>query len=129
MVQEVNCSNDNVLLIRVSKLFRSNMSKDELYQATRGIWKVGARRNKVDYACAVYQGVIQEIYKVERWSKAGTANYDYRDLTALSTLEGRWEFIGKPVKKGELMRKRYIGKSVTNLIKQGNQNPIMYVNC
>jgi len=104
------------------------MSKGELYQATRGIWRVGVRRNKVGYACAVYQGVIQEIYKVERWSKAGTANYDYRDLTALSTLEGRWEFIGKPA-TDELRRKRYIGKSVTNLIKQGNQNPIMYVNC
>ncbi len=43
------------ILITINKLYRSNMTPLELYEATRGIWVVGPRRNRAEYAMAVYQ--------------------------------------------------------------------------
>ena len=45
------------------------MGPMELYDYTRGIWKIGPKRDRVDYAFAVYDGVIQETYKIESWQK------------------------------------------------------------
>lgn len=118
---------ENVLLITINKLYRSDMSDNELYQATRGIWKVGKRRKKVKYVCPVYQGIIREVYKVNQWYNASTLKYDYRDLSDLSTLDGRWEFEGEVA--DESLREKYVGKSVRQRINRGSQNPIKYINC
>ena len=45
-----------VILITINKLYRSRMSSDELYESTRGIWKVGKRRERAEFAFAIYQG-------------------------------------------------------------------------
>lgn len=118
---------DNVLLITINKLYRSAISKNELYQATRGIWKVGKRRDKVEYVCAIYQGIIREAYRIKQWYSAGTLQYDYRDLSDLSTLYGRWEFEGELA--DETRRESWIGKSVRKYLTRGSQNPIKYINC
>lgn len=47
------------LLIRINRLFRYGMSPVELYDATRGIWKIGPNREKARYAFAVYDGIIK----------------------------------------------------------------------
>jgi hypothetical protein len=39
----------------------------------------------------------------------------------------RWEFEGEIADKN--LRSKYIGKSVQNYLKPGNQNPIKYENC
>lgn len=49
------------ILITINKLYRSDMSGLELYEATRGIWVVGNRRNTVHYAFAVFQGIVREV--------------------------------------------------------------------
>lgn len=41
------------------------MTKRELYEATRVVWKIGERRNNAQYAMAVYQGIVREVYKIE----------------------------------------------------------------
>jgi len=44
------------------------MSPEELYEVTRGIWKVGERsRNQVEYAFSIFQGIVLEIYRVDQW--------------------------------------------------------------
>lgn len=67
-----------VVLIRVPRAFRPGMSDLALYEATRGVWKIGPRRNDVRYAFAIYEGVVQEVYEIERWQLAWTTPYTTR---------------------------------------------------
>ena len=57
---------DPVLLVRINQLYRPDMSPQELYEATRGIWKVGGERRKhVKYALAIFEGIVREVYAVD----------------------------------------------------------------
>lgn len=50
------------------------MSASELYEATRGIWKVGgSRRTRVKYALAVFEGIVQDVFAVESRQRAGSS--------------------------------------------------------
>jgi hypothetical protein len=115
-----------VMLIRISRLYRENMTADELYEATRGVWKVGLRREGAKYAFAVHEGTVREVYEIAEWDPAGTTSYVTRDEEKLP-LEGRWEFRGT-VAPPET-RRVYVGASVSDYFKQGQQNPVTYVNC
>ena len=109
------------ILITINRLYRSDMTAEELYEATRGIWVIGPRRDKAELALAVYQGIVREVYRIERWYPAGTLEYRTRpDLSAASS-PGRWEFTGHVA---EDVRDSYVGHSVG----KGGQNPIRYVN-
>jgi len=66
---------DAVILIRVPRAFRPGMSDLALYEATRGVWRIGPRRDKVRYALAVYEGVVQEVYGIAHWQPAWTTPY------------------------------------------------------
>tara|TARA_Y100000768_G_C23970025_1_gene680014 strand:- start:457 stop:1197 length:741 start_codon:yes stop_codon:yes gene_type:complete len=117
---------EKVLLIKLSDTFRYNMPPMELYDYTRGIWVVGKRRENVNYVFAVYDGVIQETYKVSEWFKAGTTYSSRKDAESWkATKDQRWEFVGNISEK---MRKKYKHKSVEHYWKPGNRNPVRYVN-
>jgi len=108
------------LLITINRLYRSNMSNQELYEATRGIWKLGSRRENAEYGMAVYQGIVREVYRIEKWHPAGTLPYKTRDAEGFKE-SGRWEFEGAIATE---IRDAYIGNSVG----LGGQNPIRYKN-
>lgn len=114
------------LLIRINRLYRHGMSAHELYEATRGIWKVGPRREGVRHAFAVFEGVVREVFEIERWDPALTTPYDTRELTREQG-EGRWEFIGH--RATEDVRATYVNRSVKEYFKHGQQSPMTYVNC
>src|SRR4051812_42705703 len=84
---------DPVLLIRINQLFRPGMSAHALYEATRGVWKVGLRREGVKYALAIFDGVVREVYSIDKWHEAGSTQYSTR-AAADVVVEGRWEFTG-----------------------------------
>lgn len=115
-----------VLLIRINKLYRRDMSELELYEATRGIWKLGERRTSVTYAFALFHGLVREVYEVKSWHPALTQPYETRDFSQ-HNVTGRWEFEGKIAPTD--VRDRYRGKSVHLYLKRGNQSPTIYVNC
>ena len=70
---------DSVLLFRINQRYRHQMSSLELYEATRGVWKLDkARVNAVRLAFAVFEGVVREVYEIERWHPAGTLRYQTR---------------------------------------------------
>ncbi len=117
---------DPLMLITINRLYRSGMPKQELFEATRGIWKVGDRRNKAIFACAVFRGVIREIYKIDDWQPAGTDSYQFRDDSDFAT-SGRWEFSGTAA--APEVQARYKRRSVKHLLGPTTQNPIRYVNC
>jgi uncharacterized protein len=109
-----------VILITINTLYRSNMTPLECYEATRGIWVVGPRRHRADYAMAVYQGIVREVYRIEQWYPAGTLAYHTRDASGFQG-SGRWEFSGSVAPE---IRDASVGFSVG----KSGQNPMRYVN-
>ena len=118
---------DPVLFIRINQLYRPGMSAQALYEATRGIWKVGgARRERVKYALAVFGGVVLEVFAVEHWAPAGASRYVTRDDISKRDLRNRWEFTGSIAPAS--VRSRYHGRSVARYFRPGNRNPVTYHN-
>jgi len=116
---------ETALLIRVSQKYRDGMSSEALYEVTRGVWVIGARRNNVQYALSVVHGVVQEVYAVKSWYPAATTPYKTRDFSDVNC-PGRWEFLGEIAPA--VVREKYLGKSVAHYFKIGAANPIMYIN-
>ena len=111
------------ILITINKLYRSNMTPQELYEATRGIWVIGPRRDRAEYAMAVYQGIVREVYRINKWYPAGTLEYQTRDDVSnrMDIVPERWEFSGDIAHE---IRDEYVRRSVG----KSGQNPIRYVN-
>ncbi len=110
------------ILIRINQSFHYGMAPVELYDVTRGSWVLGEKRNQAKYAFAVFDGIIQEVYAILGWFKAGQV-FSTRDNTFA---EGRWEFVGNVA--SPQIRDKYINKSVSRYFPKGGQNPIAYVN-
>ncbi len=113
-----------VILIRINQLYRYGMSARELYEATRGIWKVNPNLHHPKYAFAIYRNIVQEVYEINKWHDAGTTKYFTRDVVHDDT---RQEFTGHVAK--DSIRKMYIEKSVAEYLTTDSRNPIKYVNC
>lgn len=117
---------DPAILIRINRLYKPGMDTHALYEATRGTWKVGVRRAKARYAMAVFNGVVREVYVIDRWYPAGSTPYTTRDAAEL-TRAGRWEFDGHAADAA--IREKYVGRSVSTYLALGSQNPVAYVAC
>lgn len=117
---------DPAMLIRINQLYRPGMSANELYDTTRGVWKVAKRRHQARYALAVYHGEVLEVYEIDKWYPAGSTVYTNRVIDR-DSCRNRWEFTGTVAP--ESVRSQYMGKSVGHYFKRGNSNPVMYVNC
>ena len=93
--------------------------------------RLGARRNNVQYAFAVFEGVVKEVYKIKSWQQAPNAkfktniHYQNRPKKVLED-ERRWVFAGGVAE--EKVRSQYKDKSVKAYSPVGNRNPIKYVN-
>lgn len=121
-----------VILITVNRFYRRGMSPEMLYEITRGKWVIGTRRNKAQYAFAVYKGVIREVYEIECWLPAPIEDTEAKrawiaehSLDAEVKQKNRWQFEGKVAEQLQ----HYVGASTENYQVLGAQNPIRYVNC
>lgn len=114
-----------VLLIRISQKYSPGMSKQALYEATRGVWVIGERRENVHYAFSVAGGIVREVYEIHSWHPAASTPYETRPLQDV-THKGRWEFVGEVAP--ESVRKKYVDCPVVDYFRKGAANPIMYVN-
>lgn len=90
-----------VVLIRMNRLHHDFMGALQLYEATRGVWKMGPRRYGALFAFAVFKGVVKEVYRIEFSARVAPQS----------------------------VRQRYLGKSVKRYFQRGNSNPITYINC
>lgn len=112
------------LAVNIRQTFRYGMNEEDLYDATRGVWKLDADRvENVEIVLAVYQGVVKEVYEPEEWHPAGTTEYNRREFEE-KDLQGRLEFTGGFAE--EEIRNRYVGSRVIGLSFGGN--PIQYLN-
>ena len=114
------------ILICINKLYRYGMTKAELYDVTRSAWIVGTKkREQAQLAFSVFESVIREVYRLERWLPAGsTFNTRYNGRGIKNP--ARWEFVGTIAEDG--VRDHYINRYVGHLFPPGARNPISYVN-
>jgi hypothetical protein len=106
--------NDPMILINLNNQFRRGMSEKKLYESTRKSWRINIKRaTKYKLACAVYRGIIREVYSIHpAWLPAPNS-------------KTRHMFQGK-VAPAQI-RDKYVNKSVSKYWKKGSQNPIKYV--
>jgi hypothetical protein len=107
-----------VILITVNQLFERGISDERLYEITRGNWVVGERRNSAKFAFTVYNGIVRQVYEIQRWLPVTARRQEQKT-------QKRWRFDG--IIAQDLQH--YIGGSVEEYITLGAQNPIKYVNC
>lgn len=106
------------LLIIINRLFKRNISPAALYEATRGNWVLGSRRQKARYAFSVYKGVVRQVYRIDGWSTAVARSSSQKR-------QERWRFRGKIACEMQ----HYVGGSVERYLKPGAQSPVRYLNC
>ena len=62
---------EKVIAFNLRKSYKKDMTETELYDITRGCWQVDIKKAQyVDYAFSVYEGIIIEVYKIEKWLRA-----------------------------------------------------------
>ncbi|HYW78973.1 MAG TPA: hypothetical protein VE890_05320 [Thermoguttaceae bacterium] len=113
------------ILIRISRAYRYGMSPIELYDATRATWVIGNRRRKAEYALAVFEGIVREVYRIAQWLPSGSTLKS--DQIHGDPAVGRWEFVGKVA--DDKVRSKYLNHWVAHYFAQHSQNPLQYVNC
>ncbi|HUU90109.1 MAG TPA: hypothetical protein VM238_02745 [Phycisphaerae bacterium] len=114
-----------VMLIRISRMYHYGISEAELYDATRGVWVVGTRREKARYALAVYRDIVREVYAISQWLRSGSTFNAWHHQG--HPMKGRWEFVGTVAL--DPVRRKYLGRSVDGYFSERSRNPIQYVNC
>lgn len=115
---------DPVVAININRTYQEEIGAEELYESTRGIWRLDPEHaEEAELAFAVYQGQIKEVYEVDLWQPAGTANYSHREFDA-ERLDGRYEFVGDVASSN--IRERYVGGRMPVRFWG---NPIRYFNC
>lgn len=119
---------DDVIMIKINQLYRNDMTPHELYDITRGCWRVSKEKAQhAKYAFAVYDGMVLEVYTIAQWFKAGAVMWATRDED-LELVKDRYEFVGNIAP--DAVRDRYVNKSVASLFSKGSQNPVRYfINC
>lgn len=116
--------NEPGILIRISKLWRYDMTPIEVYDSTRSCWVLSrTKASQAKYAFAVYDYRIREVYQIHSWLPGGSTmiSYDRPEQPDPKRLE----FVG--VLAAENIRKKYIGKDVSKIFPKGAANPIQYV--
>jgi len=125
----------SILVIKINKLYRRNMTEDELYDAVRGYWCASLKtieKRKVEYVFGVYNGLIVAVYKPDEW------HYIHENIEApqreilseedYERLKNRVYFVCKDYKKLDRDGYFYLHKSIADLkANQSAQNPITYL--
>lgn len=113
---------ENIVVIKINKSYREGMSALELYDVTRGCWKRKIESvEKAEYAFSVVYGIVKEVYKVDRWFSADHIKREtIREVPEHNA--GRIAFEGSVA--DESIRSKYIGKSVADLFKHGEADPV-----
>ncbi len=112
----------DLVVIKINRTYYDGISAEALYDYTRGIWKRKIESVSVaDYALSVVFGIVVEVYKIDHWMPASETKFTARKVDPKKAAE-RIAFVGSVAE--ESVRKRYIGKSVANLYKYGDANPV-----
>lgn len=115
---------ENILIIKINRAYRNDMTDFELYEVTRGTWVISLEKaRRVEYVFAVYASIVLEVYSVAGWHPAFSTFYN--TIPNLPTNNDRYEFVGNIAPKE--IREKYRLSSVSGIFDYGAQNPIRYI--
>lgn len=125
-IQHVTKIQHRVVLFRIQNTYEPGMNRQEVYDCTRGVWHVAARRRKAgeyEYGLGVVSGIVKGVFTIDEWHPAGTTEYETRDMAGVN-LENRWEFTeNKPPAKD--VEDMYLRKSVRPYLR--GPNPVRFI--
>lgn len=95
----------------INRAWRSDMTPDEIYEVTRGHWRIGKQsREAVTYAMGAAFGVVRGVYRIESWFPS-----------TLPGEEARWGFTGVHAPEMDA----FLGTSVRSMVPERSaQNPV-----
>lgn len=125
----------NILVIKINKLYRRDMTEVELYDAVRGFWNASIKSieaRKIKYVFGVYNGLIVAVYKPDEWHHLyEMIDIPQRDLLTsddYERLNNRIYFISKDYNNLDDEGLFYLHKSIVDLkVNQSAHNPITYL--
>lgn len=98
-----------LVMFKINRAWRSDSSPADVYEATRGHWKVGwDTRSRAKYAVGVAFGIVRGAYEIESWFES-----------SLPGDEGRWGLIGRPAPELD----HIVGTNIRAINIDGSQNP------
>ena len=125
----------NILVIKINKLYRRDMSNYEIYDAVRGMWKVSLKSIKsrnIKYVFGVHNSLIVGVYMPDEWhyvhEKIDLPQHDIMDDETFERLKDRVYFVCKQYDALDDEGRFYLHKSIDGLkVNQAAQNPIRYL--
>lgn len=115
---------ENVLIIKINRAYRNDMTDFELYEVTRGTWVINLEKAKqIEYAFAVYASIVLEVYSVAGWHPAFSTFYSSIKNAPMN--HDRYEFVGKIAPKE--IREKYRLRSIAKISDYGSRDPIRYI--
>lgn len=126
----------NILVIKINKRYRRNMTAFELYEAVRGIWKASMnsiKKRKVEYVFGVYNQLIVAVYKPDEWhyvhEMIDVPRPEELNKSNFNQIKKRIYFICNDYTAMDENQHFYLHKSISELkVNQSAQNPITYLN-
>ncbi len=124
MINTVAKITEAVVAININQSYKYGMSSNDLYESTRGIWRLSKTRvENAKYVLAVYRGKIKEVYQIDSWFRGNSTPYSTR-IHDPEIAKKRFEFTGKVAP--DVVRDKYLEKEMPA---RQSQNPIRYYNC
>ena len=125
----------NILVIKINKQYRKDMSDYEIYDAVRGMWRVSLnsiKSKKIRYVFAVYNSLIVGVYKPDEWhyvyENIDLPQRDKMDNDTFERLKNRVYFICERYNELDDEGRFYLHKSIAELkVNQSAQNPVSYL--
>lgn len=109
------------LIVKIARTFTESMTPQELYEYSRGYWRINPNNKKIDYVLAIHDGIIREVYKVRAWFPAGDTMCFINDEEHEKSIKNRYEFVGTIAEDMQ----HFKGKRITL---PALQNPCTYTN-
>ena len=102
---------DRILCLNLNRSYHKG---EDIYEITRGWWKLSASRiKKVNVVLGICNGIVRGVYRPfpDSWEEA-------------TDRKGRWGFIGEEIKDSP-----YRNKDARGVVEFGAGNPVKYINC
>lgn len=118
-----NDFDENAILFKIGEYYENGMSAMDLYDFTRGVWKIDRERaEKAKHALTIVDGQVIEVYEIKGWFDAYSTqiNRKYNPVD-----KDRLEFVGCIA--NDKIRSKYLNKSVVSLFNGSRSRPFVYV--
>ena len=110
------------IIFRIKSYYHPDLSPIELYDISRGYWRIGEKKDKAKLAFTVVNNQVLEVYEIVKWFPAGTTFSTHPNEPDPK----KREFVGN-IAPSEI-RDKYINKSVAHYFRPGARGPFRYIN-